>query len=443
MKETEVTSSITVGKLLIVGAIISILLIANCFTGLKMKNRRKTAEEAQSRIDSSVGGSVNINGPYIVIPENQMTYSDEGKIIPCLKNVRHNASSLKISTQLETEKRKIGIYSEPIFSGEMNMFASFSLNLPELADTEYSLKESLIILEFDERNIMNKPEFILNNKSYPVEFMEFEKKNCLCAKVPLTQEQILNRINLNITIKFLGAEKFCVDASSDEIYMTAKSDWSSPGFTGYDYLPSNYKINEDGFTAEWAIPFVNSNLTTKRNFGFTYADPVNLYKKLDRSNSYAFLFIIVPFVIMLMFELLAEVNLHPLQYLLSGAASIMFFLLLLSVSEHISFNASYVIASAVSGIMISLYIGGITKKKSFALIMAASFALLYGVLFLALQSEDYALLIGTIFAFIIVAVLMFLTKNLKYTRKESVKEKKQPAVYPPEQQAVINNTDGK
>lgn len=443
MIKTKNTSGITVGKLVIVGVIITVLLIANLFTGMKMDDRSQTAHTAEQKISFAAGGSVKINGPYIVIPENYITYTEKGTKVNNWKNIAYSAEIIKLNTNLNTEERQIGIYKSPVFSGIMNINASFDIELRDLADVVYGLQDCLLIVEFDERNILKRPEFILDGKAYPVEFTEFEKKNCLCARIPLSKDTIKNKMNFETAIEFKGAEKFCVDASSDEIYMTAKSDWSSPGFTGYDYLPSNYKINEEGFTAEWSIPFVNTNLTTKRNFGFSYADPVNLYKKLDRSNSYAFLFIIVPFVIMLMFELLAEVNLHPLQYLLSGAASIMFFLLLLSVSEHISFNASYVIASAVSGIMISLYIGGITKKKSFALIMAASFALLYGVLFLALQSEDYALLIGTIFAFIIVAVLMFLTKNLKYTRKESVKEKKQPAVYPPEQQAVINNTDGK
>lgn len=442
MNNSTRTTSITTGKLVIIGVIIVILLIANFFTGQKMNDRKRTASNAEEKIISSVGGKVNVNGPYIVIPENHITYSEKGTKINGWINKSHNAKIVKLDTQMTTEKRTVGIYTTPVFSGTLNMNAQFDIELPEIQNVEYGYGSSFIIIEFDERNIMNKPEFIINNKSYPVEFMEFEKKNCLCAKIPLTKEKINDRINFSVSINYKGADKFSVDASSDEIYMTAKSDWSSPGFTGFDYLPASYKISDDGFTAEWAIPFVNSSLANKRDFGFSYKDPVNLYKKLNRSSSYAFLFIIVPFVIMLMFELLSDVNLHPLQYLLSGAASIMFFLLLLSVSEHIGFNISYIIAAAVSGTMISLYMGGITKKKSFALIMALSFVLLYGVLFAALQSEDYALLIGTINAFIIVGILMFLTRNLRYTKKESVKDKKQPAVNPPDQPAV-NITDGK
>ena len=201
--------------------------------------------------------------------------------------------------------------------------------------------------------------------------------------------------------------------NSSSTMLAINGDWASPGFTGYSYLPDERTLSENGFSAVWNIPFDAGD--GSHSIGFNFIQPVNLYMKLQRANTYAFLFIIVPFIVLFMFEIFASINLHPVNYLLSGAASVLFFLLLLSLSEHLSFIASYVIGAVASGVLVSLYTALITKKYKLGAVMAGIFVILYGYLLGCLQSEDYALLMGSIFAFVVLAVIMFMTSKIDWS----------------------------
>ena len=140
---------------------------------------------------------------------------------------------------------------------------------------------------------------------------------------------------------------------------------------------------------------------------------------------YGFLFIIVPFIVLFLFEIFLKVNLHPVNYLLCGAASIVFFLLLLSFSEHIPFFAAYLVSAAASGVVTSFYVGSITRMPKTGFEMMGVFLIMYGYLYCSLKSEDYALLIGSIFAFILIAVLMIFTRKVDWNNlRDSVENGK-------------------
>ena len=221
----------------------------------------------------------------------------------------------------------------------------------------------------------------------------------------------------NIAIR--GAKTFSVVPAGSNTHMKVTCDWPSPGFTEGNWLPDSRTITKDGFTAEWSVPFSGidaSNDKQYRDFiGFKYIDPVDLYRKLDRSVTYGFLFIIVPFLIFFLFEIFAKISFHPVQYLLSGAACVIFFLLLLALSEHIPFGASYIISAGAVSLLVTLYIGAITKKIKLGFTMIPMFAILYSYLYISLQSEDYALLIGAIFAFIVLGVVMICTRKVDWS----------------------------
>ena len=119
-------------------------------------------------------------------------------------------------------------------------------------------------------------------------------------------------------------------------------------------------------------------------------------------------------IVLFLYELFMKIQLHVMHYLLCGAASIVFFLLLLSVSEHISFGAAYLVSSCASGLLTSSYVAAITKQFKTGIGMSGVFLLLYGYLFFSLKSEDYSLLIGSIFVFIIIAALMFFTRKIDW-----------------------------
>jgi inner membrane protein len=134
----------------------------------------------------------------------------------------------------------------------------------------------------------------------------------------------------------------------------------------------------------------------------------------ERSVKYAGLFILLTFACLWLIEVLGKLRIHPVQYLLVGAAMCIFYLLELSLSEHIGFGIAYVIASIAVVAMVTTYSKVILKDFSQAAIVGIVVTSLYGYLYVLLKNEDYALLIGSVGLFVILGLIMFLTRRVNW-----------------------------
>jgi inner membrane protein len=196
-------------------------------------------------------------------------------------------------------------------------------------------------------------------------------------------------------------------------------------------LPITYTLSESGFDAEWEISYLSRSIplfwfTSDRGeldgkigmqselFGVDFFKPLDHYALNERAVKYAILFLIIPFLTLFFLEIFSKKSIHPTQYLLSGLANIIFYLLLLSISEHISFSIAYLIAAVALTVMMLLYARSLLETWTRSACMGLVMALLYLILYLTLNAEDWALLIGSIVAFLICAVVMFLTKKLDW-----------------------------
>lgn len=400
-------------KLFFIGLIIGILCISNALIGNKMKQRKYTYLDATNEIAKSAGNYFNLKNAWILIPYTEINnYKTTNNVL-----IQH-ATKIQYDTNLNSEMRTLGIYNSPVFTGTISIKSHF--DLPKLTNNEnrtYSFDKATIIIPMHSTSLLEKPIFTINNKTYDTFYNTTKNENSnidkyysgIACNIDLSN---LNEIDLSTELKIRGSKEFNINLDSAETKLTIESDWPSPGFTEYSYLPDTRNITESGFTATWNIPFATESET---KIGFKFIDVNNPYKKLERSHNYSFLFIIVPFIILFLFEVFTELNLHPMHYLLSGAASIIFFLLLLSLSEHIHFEIAYLISALASCLLVSLYITSITKKIKYGGIMSFMFILLYLYLLFCLKSEDYALLMGSLFAFIILAVIMFITRKVNWT----------------------------
>jgi inner membrane protein len=160
-------------------------------------------------------------------------------------------------------------------------------------------------------------------------------------------------------------------------------------------------------------------------FGVDLMVPVDTYQKVLRSVKYGILFVLLPFLMFFLFESFSGRRVHPMQYLLVGFAECLFYLLLLSVSEHLGFGPTYLLASLVTVALISFYAGFALGDRRRGLLFAPVLAAAYGFLYAALQSEDYALLIGSLGLFAILAGVMILTRKVDWYRPGS-RDRKQP-----------------
>ncbi len=243
--------------------------------------------------------------------------------------------------------------------------------------------------------------------------------------MPLHKYKIL----FNITLKLKGSEQLHFIPLSGDSRFTLHSTWSNPSFDGNN-LPSVRTVNDSGFTAMWTFNKANLPFGTVLSdfkydekslaFGVTMIQPADGYAKTNRCIKYAILFIGLTFSLFFIIELMQKKAVHPVQYILIGLALIIFYTLLLSISEFIRFDFSYLIAAVATISLISLYAYGHFRSRKTAGIFAGALSLLYGFTFILIRLEDTALLIGSIGLFIILAIVMYFSRKINWYGHEPI-----------------------
>jgi inner membrane protein len=181
-------------------------------------------------------------------------------------------------------------------------------------------------------------------------------------------------------------------------------------------------VGPEGFEASWEVFHLARNLDaileakgeTQEAFGVAFLEPVNIYLRAERAVKYGFLFVGLTFAAFFFFEMLRRLPIHPIQYLLVGLALALFFLLLISLSERISFLAAYLSASASCLGLLGVYLSHALRSRSRGWGFAGALGGLYGVLYVLLISEDNALLMGTLVLFLGLAAVMVGTRKVDW-----------------------------
>jgi inner membrane protein len=244
-------------------------------------------------------------------------------------------------------------------------------------------------------------------------------------------ESLLDRKNrFELQLDLNGSEELYLIPMGKLNKTTVTSSWPDPSFVGA-YLPAEHEIGKEGFKASWEISYLSrsypqswrsdgANFPTLRDsiiesgYGTNLFLSIDHYHKTLRSVKYAILFILLTFVAFFLFEIINKLRIHPFQYLLVGLAMSVFYLLLLSISEHLHFTYTYVLAAAVTIGIIGGYAARILQQKRRSAIFALLLVLLYVSLFILLQLEDYALLLGSIIVFLVLGFVMYITRNIDW-----------------------------
>jgi inner membrane protein len=208
-----------------------------------------------------------------------------------------------------------------------------------------------------------------------------------------------------------------------ETRVALSSNWPSPSFQG-EFLPEKRSITKDGFAAEWKVLSMNRNYPQQwagkseklapSAFGVSLLLPLDEYQKTMRTTKYALMFIGLTFASLFVIEILGGRAIHPIQYLLVGTALMLFYALLLSLTEHLRFQHSYLVAAAGIVVLVSAYSWSVLASRLFAGVVATVVSVLYGFLYVLLQCEDYALLLGSVGLFAILGLFMYLTRKVDW-----------------------------
>jgi inner membrane protein len=239
-----------------------------------------------------------------------------------------------------------------------------------------------------------------------------------------------SHLQLVLDLPLLGTSTFHILPVGKDTQIHLKSNWPDPSFTG-NFLPAQHRIDAGGFTAHWATSFFSTNLEEVlhrcgdegpcmefmgRSLGVSFVNPVDHYLKADRAVKYALLFIILTFAGFFLFDVMKRLPIHPIQYGFVGAGLALFYLLLLSLSEHVGFNAAYLLSSAACVGLISFYVSHVLQSFGRGLGFGCGLAVLYAALFGLVISDDYALLMGSLLLFALLGAAMVLTRNVDWSK---------------------------
>ena len=443
-KTGKINQSITL-KALIIGFLTIILLIPGLMIQNLIEERQNRSLETIEKINNKWSNAQTFCGPIISIPYSttQVNTDKTTHIQEHILNI--TPENLNIKAQLFPEERYYGIYKTILYKSEIDITGNFDkINFPKPENSIIHWEQAYLSIGVsDLRGITENIDFRLDNKQLSAEVTGNQDTQIgkmlvmpLNSTVPFLfdQPQTFNcklKLNGSSNINFIPIGK------TTKVHITGK--WNAPGFIG-NFSPE-HNISEKGFDANWSILSFNrsipemwidypGNSFEDSSFGVNLIDPVNHYQQNMRSAKYAIMFIALTFVVFFFVETLTKRRIHPIQYLLVGFALILFYSLLLSISEQINFGIAYLIASIATIGLISAYTYSIFKNKIQTGALTGMLCLLYIFLYVILQLEDVALLIGSIGLFIILGTIMFFSRKINWYKEEEAENNKQVTSLP-------------
>ncbi|MGD0915841.1 MAG: cell envelope integrity protein CreD [Thermodesulfobacteriota bacterium] len=427
MNESKLKSSVMF-RMFVTAMVVIFLLILASIVGSLISERERRRNEAIQEVSQKWGSAQTITGPILTIPFKRFTRNEKGKITSYTDNLHIMPETLYAEVDLNPEIRYRGIYEVILYQALIKISGAFVLPKFEAYDISPEnliLRDAFITVGItDLRGIKNT--IILNWDSVRLPASPGVKSSeagqagfTVFPGVSVSKKEYVFSVDLRLN----GSGEFNMTPVGKEIFVSMSSKWDCPSFIG-NFLPEKREITPHGFKAGWKVQYLNRNFPQTwtgcnyklddSQFGVRLHLPVDQYQKVTRAVKYAIMFIVLTFMAFFLTEIFSRAVIHPVQYTLIGLAIILFYAILLSLSEHIPFNISYAIASMGVICLISAYAKSVLKSRTVMMMIAGILAVLYLFLFVTLQLEDYALLLGSIGLFVILAAVMYVTRRIDW-----------------------------
>ncbi|NDI98943.1 cell envelope integrity protein CreD [Flavobacterium sp. LaA7.5] len=444
-------------KIIMVGLLTLVLLIPLEYVKSLILERSDRQKEVITDINEKWGGSVYFYGPVLKVPYT--TYTETKVTDEKTKQVTINRTAnteyayffpdeLNATANVTTEEKHRSNYESVLFSSKMNFKGNYAMpdfSTESIADADIQWDKASVIIETN--NIkgikgevainIGSQKYIFEPSSNDSESISIEPKygvasnnNAALTTKSFNAKELFNTksVPFNFDISYNGSEYIRIVPIGKQTTAKMTSNWTSPGFQG-DFIPESKNITESGFTAEWKISFLNRPFVQQHfgklpnlseySFDVDFVIPVNQYQQSERAAKYGFLVIGLTFLVFFLIQTISKINIHIFQYSMIGLALIMFYTLLISITEHSSFKFAYAIAGAAVIIMIGLYSISILKNKKFPLLITASLGALYTFIYVIIQLENYALLVGSIGLFLILGTVMYVSRKIDWSNTHS------------------------
>ena len=417
-------------KVFIIGIIAIALLVPKFMILSLIDDRQATAELTTLEVMQKWSLSQTVRGPVLSVPYIERTFDTEGKEVK--EETREFyvlPKTLKVNGEILPQERKRSIYETVVYESELEISGQFDIS--ELSDLKIAAKDilweksKLLVSISDLRGINDKISLKWNQAVFafsPGMENPLIGTNGISLNLPeLSLQGFPGNFSFKLPLKGSGSLNFAPLGETTEIAL--QSSWEDPGFDG-NFLPADYQVDKDGFTANWKILNFNRNFpqqwknneyrVTDADFGVRLVTVADHYQKSSRSAKYAILVILFVFLSFFLTEVITKNRVHPFQYILVGFSVLIFYLLLLSISEQLGFNLAYLISALAVLLMVLLYSRSFLHNWTNAIIQTLILAFSYGFIFVLMQLETYALMAGSIGLFVVLALTMFFTRKINW-----------------------------
>jgi inner membrane protein len=395
-----------------------------------ISEREELSNSAMIEVSEKWGSSQQFNGPILTIPVIYESIKDD-QIEHITEYFHILPEELHINGLIEPETLKRGIYEVIVYNSELSINGKFDTDKKIVHSNLVKVLYDQAFLTFgisDLRGIKNRIFLLWNNEKLNVEpgskLPEIIKSG-ITVYLPAISDNADTKIDFNFELNLQGSQNISFIPLGSLTNVNIKSSWNSPSFNG-NFLPDHREVANDGFKASWKVLQLNRNYPQswlgpkhsdsieESGFGMDFILPIDDYQKSMRSAKYAVMTIALTFLIFFLVEILNKRKIHPFQYALVGLALSLFYILLVSISEHTNFDLAYLISSFAILTMISLYSLSVFKAIKLSLILVFTLTVIYGFLFVTLQLADYALLLGSIGLTLILGATMYYTRKINW-----------------------------
>ena len=427
-------------KIIMVGLLTLVLLIPLQFVNTLIEERAERQKSVVNEINQKWGDSLYFYGPILKVPytthtETQITDEKTKKVTYQRTAITEYAyffpEELNGDMSVDTEKKKRANYASVVYKAKMNFKGHYlrpDFGNEAVAENIRWDKATILIRTDSNRSINGIVSMSLGDQNYTFEPVTLTEGQYTMPALETPAFDLTGafseKMPFNLNINYNGSQKISVVPIGKMTGLKMSSDWNSPSFDG-NFLPQDSTVTDSSFTANWKVSHINRAFGQK-HFGslpgfseVTTCDvnfllPVDQYQQNERASKYGFLVIGLTFLVFFLIQSVSKISIHLFQYSMIGLALIMFYTLLISITEHSTFTTAYIIAGVSVVAMIALYSRSILKSIKFPAFIAIALGALYVFIYVIIQLENYALLVGSIGLFLILGAVMYFSRKIEW-----------------------------
>jgi len=438
-------------KFFMIAGLILLLTIPLLLVWVLIEERSQHAAGVSSQIAQEWGGTQKINGPYLVVPyTTSRTVVQGDKQIEEVQERRavFLPSATAIASTASPKVLSRSIYNVTVYSSTLDVKGRFDVSkVSDVAPDAQTIRwrDAVVAVSISDVSGLKSTAALKINGSTELNFdpslgvpgFNQQGIHARLADTPVMGDGQINAFDFNFALTLDGSTGLFFSPVARDTQITMESPWPHPSFTG-SFLPAERAVSDKGFTARWQIPHLARSVpqgwTTGVNgndysegpdprlspfsFGVNFYIPIDFYDLASRAAKYAVMFLATAFMAVFLMEVGSTRPVHAVQYLFVGLAMVFFYVLLLSLSEHIGFEPAYLVAAGATGGMLATYIAKVQSSLRKGGVMLGVLLGLYALLYLILRLEDYALLAGAIGGFVALTFVMFATLKVDWSGRQ-------------------------